>query len=65
MRGRAYVARLTLLVASVIFCALLIGGSSIADDFKGNQVEARKVPWRANTAEYVGPGCVYDDTEGV
>jgi len=46
MTGRGYLARLTFIVASVIVCGLLMGQSSVAD-FKGNQQEARKVPWRA------------------
>jgi len=64
MTGRSYLARLAVLVVFVVICGLLTSQGSVAD-FKGNQVEARKVPWRAGTEEYVGPGCVYDDTAGV
>ena len=39
MTGRGYLARLTLIVASVVICGLLVSQVSVAD-FKGNQWEA-------------------------
>lgn len=56
MTGRGYLARLTLIVVSIIICGLLTSQGSVAD-FKGNQVEARKVPWRAGSGHYVSGGC--------
>ena len=49
MTGRGYLARLTLIVVFVAICGLLTSQGSVAD-FKGNQFEARKVPWRASAA---------------
>jgi len=50
MTGRGYLVRLTLIVVSIIICGLLTSQSSVAD-FKGNQPEARKVPWRAGASQ--------------
>jgi hypothetical protein len=64
MTGRGYLARLTVIVVSVVVCALLTSQGSVAD-FKGNQIEARKVPWRAGAAYSVSDGCAYNETAGI
>jgi len=56
MTGRGYLARLTLIAVSVVICGLLVSQVSVAD-FKGNQPEARKLPWPAGSWHFMSGAC--------